>query len=149
MTGVQTCALPILLLCGCTAQASPPIEPSVWTPTPQPGVSRALSDTETVHVPSVEVWRAARENIAPHRVWKLLQICWCESRYDTKAVNPASGAVGACQQMPDVWGYPPPDLAGQFREADRIAQAAVDTWGDGHDYDPWDASEGCPTWNLE
>jgi hypothetical protein len=64
--------------------------------------------------PEVEQWRSiVAQHFPSNRVDEALHIMWCESRGDTEAYNPYSGASGLFQFIPSTWasasasaGYP-------------------------------------------
>ncbi len=62
-------------------------------------------------------------------VERALRIAWCESKYDTEATNPRSGAAGLFQHLPKYWGQRS-DAAGWEGASiyDPEANVAVAAW---------------------
>jgi len=114
----------------------PPTTPN-WTPTPQPGLSRALGADERLQVLTLEQWRAV-QHIAPERQYELARIAWCESRFQADAVGDGGLSRGAWQVQERFWGPVPDTLAEQAKQADRIAAE--------HGLEPWTTAGGCEGW---
>lgn len=108
-----------------------------WTPTAQPGISRALAPGESYKAPPVKAIHALTQ-VSPEFEWDVIRIAYCESRWDETQVG-AAGEEGAMQVMARFWGDVPDDLPGQLAQANNIIAA--------HGIDPWTTKAGCEGWS--
>ena len=127
-----------LLTRGAQASAgSTPALPAInYTPTPQPGLSRALAPGESWKAPPVAAIHALAL-VAPERERDAVRIAFCESGWDTEAIG-AAGEQGAWQVLARFHGPVGQTLAQQAAQFDRIAAE--------HGIVPWTTKDGCEQW---
>lgn len=156
MKRIGAMVAPILLLSACTSVQAEHVEVTTWTPTPQPGVSRALAEGESWKAPPV--WAIHLLLAFPEELQGVaVKLAMCESRWDSTVVGLA-GERGVWQ-IHTLWlnnpndmtpteivkshGLPvtPDSLAVNEVNAE-IASYILVTYGSG----PWSTSGGCPAW---